>query len=78
MSIAEFYDYIENLKDECFPLIVEVKDTKGQTRVDVITYDKKDDMYFWADYCDESEEVVCWISAKEAIEHFYSDSYSDS
>ncbi len=78
MSISEFYDYIENLKDVCFPLIVEVKDTKGQTRVDVITYDKKVDLYFWGDYCDESEEVVCWVSAKEAIERFYSDSYSDS
>ena len=55
MSIAEFYDYIAELKDECFPLIVKVKDTKGQTRVDVITYDKKVDMYFWGDYCDESE-----------------------
>lgn len=78
MSLAEFYDYMSELKDECFPLIVELKNKEGQTRVNVVYYHQEDDLYWWTNYCDDTEEVICCVSAKEAIERFYSDSYSDS
>ena len=78
MTVAKFYDYMYDLTDDCFPLIVELKNKEGQIRVDVVYYCQEDDLYLWTNYYDDSEEVLCWVSAKEAIERFYDDSYSDS
>ena len=82
MLLHDFLDYADDLIEDCFPLIVKVKDN-GKELTDIFYYNKGLDLYlFLSDesvgYQQHYTEVVCWISAKEAIEHFFSDSYSDS
>ena len=82
MKLHDFLDYADDLKEDCFPLIVTIKDD-GREITDIFYYNKSLDLYLFlsdasAGYQQNYTEVVCWISAKEAIEHFFSDSYSDS
>ena len=82
MTLHDFLDYADDLNEDCFPLIVTLKDD-GKEVTDIFYYNKGLDLYLFlsdesAGYQQHYTEVLCWVSAKEAIERFYDDSYSDS
>lgn len=73
MTLDEFYDLVDNLKVDRFPLIVKLKykyyhETEYTVSTEILDY--YDDMYIWVnDWCEGQQDiqVIAWISAEDAI-----------
>lgn len=84
MTLDEFYDQVDAVKADRFPLIVKLKykythETEYTISNEILDY--YDDMYIWVNDWNEGQqdvEVIAWISVDDAMKICFSDSYSDS
>lgn len=73
MTLDEFYDLIDNLKVDRFPIIVKLKykyDHEIDYTISTEILDYYDDMYIWVNDWYEGQQdiqVITWISAEDAI-----------
>lgn len=73
MTLDEFYDLVDNLKVDRFPLIVKLKykyyhETEYTVSTEILDY--YDDIYIWVNDWNEGQQdvqVIAWISSEDAI-----------
>lgn len=83
MTLDEFYDLVDDLKVDRFPLIVKLKykyyhETEYTVSTEILDY--YDDMYIWVNDWYEGQQdiqVIAWISAEDAINIVFPETQED-
>lgn len=74
MTLDAFYDQVDKLKVDRFPIIVKLKykyDHETEYTVSTEILDYYDDMYIWVNDWYEGQQniqVIAWISAEDVID----------
>ena len=80
MTLDEFYNLIDKLKADRFPLIVKLKykynhETEYTVSTEILDY--YDDMYVWVNDWYEGQQdvqILTWITAEDAMNLIYPES----
>ena len=80
MSLDKFYDLVDKLKADRFPLIVKLKykynhETEYTVSTEILDY--YDDMHIWVNDWYEGQQdiqVLTWITAEDAMNLIYPES----
>lgn len=83
MTLDEFYDQVDAVKADRFPLIVKLKykythETEYTVSTEVLDY--YDDMYIWVnDWCEGQQDiqVLTWITAEDAMNLIHTELIKD-